>query len=73
MLEVIAEIPPKNCSRVTLLKDPSIVVVRLRSVAGSETQLFQLPLNETRWIHLWFPVNFHQAGNLGNVCDHPFS
>lgn len=73
MLEVVVEIGPKSCNGVTLLKALSLAVVRLRSVAGSEFQLFQLPLEQARWICLWFPVNYHQAENLGNLCALQFS
>lgn len=72
MLEV-NEIPPKTYNGVTLLKALSLVVVRLRSVAGSELRLFQLPLEQASWVCLWLPVNFPQAENLGNSCDLPFS
>lgn len=42
--EVVVEKPPKICNGATPLKALSLVVVRLRSAAGSEFQLSLLSL-----------------------------
>jgi len=63
--------PLKSCSGVTHVK--ALSSCQLKLVAGPEFQLLLLHMEQARWIYLWFPVNFHQPENLGNLCDLLFS
>lgn len=43
-------------------------------ISGSlNFSFFQFLLGQASWIYLCFLVNFHQAENVGNLCDLPFS